>query len=75
MKQVCVAGKVRYWAVPEKIHTPPTEEISAVRRGRGEKMVSDNHRRRKIVKWGGTIFIYSCSALVIYFEIDCFYGL
>ena len=50
MKQVCVAGKVRYWAVPEKIHTPPTEEISAVRRGRGEKMVSDNHRRRKIVK-------------------------
>ena len=41
MKQVCVAGKVRYWAVPEKIHTPPTVEISAVRRGRGEKMVSD----------------------------------
>ena len=53
MKQVCVAGKVRYWAVPEKIHTPPTEEISAIRRERGEKMVSDNHRRRKIVKWGG----------------------
>jgi hypothetical protein len=25
------------WVVPEKIHTPPTEEISAVRRGRGEK--------------------------------------
>jgi hypothetical protein len=32
------------WVVPEKIHTspPPTEEISAVRRGRGEKIVSDN---------------------------------
>ena len=58
MKQVCVAGKVRYWAVPEKIHTPPTEEISAVRRGRGEKMVSDNHRRRKIVKWGGGPYSY-----------------
>ena len=24
---------------------------------------------------GGDIFIYSCSALLIYFEIDCFYGL
>ena len=58
MKQVCVAGKVRYWAVPEKIHTPPTEEISAVRRGRGEKMVSDNHRRREIVKWGDHIHIF-----------------
>ena len=30
------------WVVPEKIHTPLTEEISAVRRGRGEKIVSDN---------------------------------
>jgi hypothetical protein len=30
------------WVVPEKIHTPPTEEISAVRRERGEKNVSDN---------------------------------
>ena len=27
-----------YWVVPEKIHTPPTVEISAVRRGRGEKL-------------------------------------
>jgi hypothetical protein len=26
------------------IHTPPTEEISAVRRGRGEKIVSDNSK-------------------------------
>jgi hypothetical protein len=24
---------------------------------------------------GGGIFIYSCSALLISFEIDCFYGL
>ena len=32
------------WVVPEKIHTPPTEEISAVRRGRGEKIVSDNSK-------------------------------
>jgi hypothetical protein len=29
---------ISYWVIPEKIHTPPTEEISAVRRGRGEKM-------------------------------------
>jgi hypothetical protein len=28
---------VSYWVVPEKIHTPPTEEISAVRRGRGRQ--------------------------------------
>jgi hypothetical protein len=32
------------WVVPEKIHTPPKEEISAVRRGRGEKIVSDNSK-------------------------------
>jgi hypothetical protein len=32
------------WVVPEKIHTPPTEEISAVRRGRGDKIVSDNSK-------------------------------
>jgi hypothetical protein len=32
------------WVVPEKIHTPPTEEISAIRRGRGEKIVSDNSK-------------------------------
>jgi hypothetical protein len=29
---------------PEKIHTPPTEEISAIRRGREEKIVSDNSK-------------------------------
>ena len=28
----------RYWVVPEKIHTSPTEEISAIRRGRGKKL-------------------------------------
>ena len=32
------------WVVSEKIHTPPTEEISTVRRGRGEKIVSDNSK-------------------------------
>jgi hypothetical protein len=32
------------WIIPEKIHTPPTEEISAVRRGRGEKIVCDNSK-------------------------------
>jgi hypothetical protein len=33
------------WVVPEKIHTPPPpEEISAVQRGRGEKIVSDNSK-------------------------------
>jgi hypothetical protein len=32
------------WVVPEKIHTPPTEEISAVQRGRGDKIVSDNSK-------------------------------
>jgi hypothetical protein len=32
------------WVVPEKVHTPPTEEISAVRRRRGEKIVSDNSK-------------------------------
>jgi hypothetical protein len=32
------------WVIPEKIHTPPTEEISAVRRGSGEKIVSDNSK-------------------------------
>ena len=31
------------WVVLEKIHTPPTEDISAVRGGgRGDKIVSDN---------------------------------
>jgi hypothetical protein len=32
------------WVIPEKIHTPPTEEISAVQRRRGEKIVSDNSK-------------------------------
>ena len=35
--------------------------------------------RSQLDKWGGggggDIFIYSCSALLISFEIDCFYGL
>jgi hypothetical protein len=35
---------IEEWVVPEKIHTPPTEEISAIRRGRGDKIVSDNSK-------------------------------
>ena len=31
------------WVIPEKIHTLPTEEISAVRRGK-EKIVSHNSK-------------------------------
>jgi hypothetical protein len=38
-----------------------------------------SQRRRNIDNWGGggggQIFIYSCSAQLIYFEIDCFYSL
>ena len=33
-----------YLVVSEKIYSPPTEEISAVRRERGEKIVSDNSK-------------------------------
>jgi hypothetical protein len=32
------------WVIPEKIHTPFTEEISAVRRERGKKFASDNNK-------------------------------
>ena len=39
-----LTGKFRNGKVPEKIHTPPTEEISAVWRRRGEKIVSDNSK-------------------------------
>ena len=31
--------------------------------------------RRQLDNWGGRIFISSCSPLLTYFEIDCFYGL
>ena len=40
------------WVVPEKIHTPPTEEISAIRRGRGHKIVSDNSKCIRISEGG-----------------------
>ena len=39
-----------YWVFPKKNHTPPTEEISPVQRGRGEsyeeclKFVQDSHK-------------------------------
>ena len=32
------------WVIPEKIHTPPKEEISAFQRGRAENFVSDNSK-------------------------------
>ena len=38
-----LANTLKDWDVPENIHTPPTE-ISAVRRGRREKIVSDNSK-------------------------------
>jgi hypothetical protein len=46
------------WAIPEKIHTPPTEEISAVRRGRGEKIVSDNSKCIRTSKGGRGVNLY-----------------
>jgi hypothetical protein len=46
------------WVVPEKIHTPPTEEISAVRRGRGEKIVSDNSKCIRTSKGVGGLTSY-----------------
>ncbi len=48
-----------YWVVPEKIHTPPTKEISAVRRGRGEKIVSDNSKCTRTSEGGrGVNFLF-----------------
>ena len=39
------------WVVPEKIHTPPTEEIFAVRRGREEKCLrmSEGGERKNVL--------------------------
>jgi hypothetical protein len=42
------------WVVPETIHTPPTEEISAIWRGRGEKIVCDNS---KYIRTSGVNFL------------------
>jgi hypothetical protein len=39
------------WVVPEKIHTPPKEEVC---RGRGEKIVSDIRDRSLFMAGGGT---------------------
>jgi hypothetical protein len=44
IKQDLLFNRTVQWVVPEKIHTLPTEEISAVRRWRGEKIVSDNRK-------------------------------
>ena len=55
----CLLTLVTYWVVPEKIHTPPTEEISAVRRGRGEKIASDNSKCIRTSKGGrGVNFLF-----------------
>jgi hypothetical protein len=35
--KICAKAFLK-WVVPAKIHTPPTEEISAVWRGRGDKL-------------------------------------
>ena len=32
------------WVIPEKIHTSPTEKISAIQGGGGEKMSQDVQR-------------------------------
>jgi hypothetical protein len=71
------------WVVPEKIHTPPTEEISAVRRGRGEKIVSDNSKCIRTSEGGrGVNFLFPpwgwygcfwndpmCLSLLCYFKL------
>jgi hypothetical protein len=41
--KICAQAFLK-WVVTEKIHTPRTEEISAVWRGRGKKIVSDNSK-------------------------------
>ena len=47
------------WSVPEKIHTPPTEEVSAVQRGKGEKIVSGNSKCIRTSEGGrGVNFIF-----------------
>jgi hypothetical protein len=40
------------WVVPEKIHTPPTEEIFAVQRGGGEEKclrMSEGGERKNVL--------------------------
>ena len=51
--------------VPEKIHTPPTEEISAIRRGGGEKIVFDNSKCIRTSEGGrGVNFLFPpCSGV------------
>jgi hypothetical protein len=57
-----------YWVVPEKIHTPPTEEISAVRRGRGEKIVSDNSKCIRTSEGGRGLTSYFLCGVVWMFS-------
>ena len=37
--------------------------------------MSSKQARNQLDSWGGAQFIYSCSAQLVSFEIDCFYGL
>ncbi len=47
------------WVVPEKIHTLPMEEFSAVWRGREEKIASDNSKRIRTSEGGrGVNFLF-----------------
>jgi hypothetical protein len=52
--KICAKAFLK-WVVTEKIHTPHTEEISAVWRGRGEKIVSDNSKCIRTSKGVGGI--------------------
>ena len=55
----CYTLQNENWVVTEKIHTPPTEEISAFRRGRGEKIISDNSKCIRTSKGGrGVNFLF-----------------
>jgi hypothetical protein len=61
---MCTIRLYYQWVVPEKIHTPPMEEISAVRRGRGEKIVSDNSKRIRTSEGGrGVNFLFPLTGL------------
>jgi hypothetical protein len=54
------------WVIPEKIRTPPTEEISAVRRGK-KKIVSHNSKCIRTYSGGrGLTFNFLCSVGVVW---------
>jgi hypothetical protein len=67
------------WIVPEKIHSHPTEEISAIQQGRGGKCFSDNSKciqasegvggfNPKFPLWGqGYMHIFRNDPIVVHF--------